>query len=465
MPDFDMDGGVVLSSPSLDFSVTLSFLLESSWDIEGEVSLSFSSSWNTGETALQWYRIEGECTSATCETLGVNPNDGKCGTGTPDGAKFLTTVAARGLTDLCQKLKDPALFPPVVTKIQSIKKYSRPVQKQEKTIILGSNGLAVQSSGPDPNPECNVLIEQPITTCIEEIAFPSSLQTTQTGFYMQVFVGAYEFEMTGGINTGGEATYAAPNYIFDMTGGIVISGEAELDFWYGTISGGEATAELSVLDMTVLFAEVDSQDTLSIDDGTVTVDCGCGPLPLTLILRHNLTKANYLSNFFKRNNITFEDIITLRYNSNTTSWRGHLHFVGDGNYNTRERWNMFFEWACTDSSGADTWRLYVFINRKDLATGEDSETRVSFTIPTNFACTDKRIHFKSEVDTRNGLVTLRKGFADDILFNDSIGLFKNRLWAARPLLTFEINQNDQQGTLQRYDLKPIFPVEELNLEN
>lgn len=467
--EYDMDGGIVMGSPTLDFDATMSFLLESTWDVEGEIRTSFETGWNIGETPLNWYRIEGECTSAVCETLGVDPADEKCGTGDVDGAKFLTTIAARSLTDLCEKMKDPALFPPIVTKIKSIKKHSRPVNRQEKEIVFDeAEGLVVTSEGPQPNPECNILIPQPIIPCIEEIT-TSSFDTTVIGAYVQVY-SAYEFDMTGGIVMSGEATYTAPSYVFDMEGGIVMSGEAEVPWWHGTIVT-EVGGYVAIFDTEVEFVEnTENVTSLTISDDVVSLPCGCGDLPLSLILRHNIYKANILTNFIKRNNLTFSDVLTLRYNRNTTSWQAHLHFTGIGNFDQRERWTFVFDFACTDTIGpvelgASVWRLYFFANRENLVTGEDSETRIIFAIPTNFACHNSVLQFKASVDSRDGTVTLERGFSDNEFYNDSIGLFKNKLWEARPNVLFEINQNDITGDLVRYDIKPIFPVSELNLEN
>jgi hypothetical protein len=118
-------GSIEVSSPSDSTPRTIEhYSLNSSWRILGFVDVDLNSSWNIGQGSLRWYRVEGECGSVTCDEFGVEHRD--C-----ERMTFVTTVAAASVQDLCEILRNPKVNAPVTTKISSIKRYSRPVFKDQ----------------------------------------------------------------------------------------------------------------------------------------------------------------------------------------------------------------------------------------------------------------------------------------------------------------------------------------------
>jgi hypothetical protein len=83
------------------------------------------------DDTLYWYRVEGVCSDPSSDDprcVNVGQTDiGKQVIPIWQGQKFLRVIAARGLHDLYEKLGSNYLSPPIVTKILSVKRYSRPV--------------------------------------------------------------------------------------------------------------------------------------------------------------------------------------------------------------------------------------------------------------------------------------------------------------------------------------------------
>src|SRR5690606_12863512 len=149
---------------------------------------------------------------------------------------------------------------------------------------------------------------------------------------------------------------------------------------YGTlVAQGGGYAE--VFDVSVEFTDsVDSGD-LTIDDGVVVTACGCGTTPLTLRLDHTLIKNNSLSDFIRRNRLSLDKSLVLRYRSSGDSWQCHTHLMGTGVSGHQERWLVRMEFACIDELngdilGTNQWKFSMFITRADLGTGLDTETKL-----------------------------------------------------------------------------------------
>jgi hypothetical protein len=81
-------------------------------------------SWNVGAGPLYWYRVESLCQSMECETTGVDNKS--CPSMT-----IITTVAATNVEDLCRRLANPRSTAPLAAKVTSIKRYGRPVFRED----------------------------------------------------------------------------------------------------------------------------------------------------------------------------------------------------------------------------------------------------------------------------------------------------------------------------------------------
>ena len=83
-------------------------------------------SWNVGDTPLYYYRVQGRCLTATLENTGFDAHDENCDESGEMGQSYMTTIAARSLSDLCVKLNETFLNVPMPWPILAMKKFTRP---------------------------------------------------------------------------------------------------------------------------------------------------------------------------------------------------------------------------------------------------------------------------------------------------------------------------------------------------
>jgi hypothetical protein len=132
--------GTIFLNGEAEVFVTNEFDLSSRWFTYYEDDVDLESFWNIGEGQQYWYRVEGICSKITCDNMGVEVD-----IGCENDFLFLTVVSARNLKELCETLKRPTINAPARIKINSVKRYTRPVIKNQNNID-----------------DCNVLIEQKI---------------------------------------------------------------------------------------------------------------------------------------------------------------------------------------------------------------------------------------------------------------------------------------------------------------
>jgi hypothetical protein len=181
-----------------------------SWDVEKNIAIEKEFTWNLGEIPLSWYRVEGKCTSnATCDTHGFDLVNG-CGYVT-----YIQVIAARGLSDLCSKLKEGKLFKPVVWPLQSITKRNNPVYKTE----TDSSCDVFEEEIFCDVPECRDF-------CLDESVY---FRATLDFFIQDNFL---LYEGSGSLSIGGLATTSSAggteaNYSFEGSGILDVSGIAD----------------------------------------------------------------------------------------------------------------------------------------------------------------------------------------------------------------------------------------------
>jgi hypothetical protein len=117
-------GSVEVSSPAVNPSTTAFFSFETSWNVRGDLEVDLRTSWNIGEGAYYWYRVESECGEVTCDEFGVERRE--CNRMT-----IVTTVSARSVSELCETLADPRTNAPLVARISSIRRYGRPMFRDQ----------------------------------------------------------------------------------------------------------------------------------------------------------------------------------------------------------------------------------------------------------------------------------------------------------------------------------------------
>ena len=198
------------------------------WTVKEKIVIKKDFTWSTGNNPLFWYRVEGECRSLTakdCAVTGLNTNNNCGGT-----SSFFQMVAARNLTDLCQKLKSGILAAATKWPIRSIKKFSRPVH----------------SDAGVPTSNCNELTEQDFCHLQECAGFCLYLDGVATALasahYNPVFqvVGSGGFFLSGtapatgghpevgdgGFTLTGTAGAACSHYSYVGSGGFSLGGSA-----------------------------------------------------------------------------------------------------------------------------------------------------------------------------------------------------------------------------------------------
>jgi len=221
---------------------------DATWDVAADLLIQKDFTWDTSETdELFWFRIEGSCASPTGEGVGVEPGDSRCDTSATiqgqtveNGFKLLTAIAAKGVSDLCEKMGQNQLFPPIQTQISSIKKYSRPAlrssyQQYDKT----GHGL---TQAPVDN-SINTLTEvefQTIPECMGYALEDNGLMTTGGGYAVATDT-LFQATGSGGITMDGAAEafwVIGPAQHGVPTGGITMGGGAGFEHYQAEGSGG-----------------------------------------------------------------------------------------------------------------------------------------------------------------------------------------------------------------------------------
>ena len=173
-------GSVQISSAAAEPSTTSFYSLTTSWNVRGDLEVDLTTSWNLGESAYYWYRIESECGFVTCDEFGIEHRDCKKMT-------LVTTVSARNLAEVCQILSSPRTNAPVTTRISSIKRYGRPMFRDQ--IQPGQCNTLDEVEFchipecldycVDPSPSSSILAD-------EEVAVPSSMVSASEFEYEDV---------------------------------------------------------------------------------------------------------------------------------------------------------------------------------------------------------------------------------------------------------------------------------------
>lgn len=200
---------------------TEDYSLSSMATVEAELPVS----WNAGAGPYHWYRVEGVCDQPTCDNMGVVSN---CPQMT-----LITTVAARSLPELCEILATPSINAPLVTKINTVMRYGRPVFKRD---IQTGDCNTLQDVEFCQIPECMDYCPSLMTSYIAPelprlgpllTPYVSSLSdyefgVEKTSFYLLAESGDQLLAESGDPLLGEASVPAAPSY------GIVISGSAEV---------------------------------------------------------------------------------------------------------------------------------------------------------------------------------------------------------------------------------------------
>ena len=175
VPDYDYSPAGSLSlSGSSEVNVRIGKSLDSSWNVEGVFFSGFSSEWAVGDGELYWYRVQSSCGELKCDENGMLYPDCR-------NMTFMTVVPARNLAELCGKLANPSINPPVNFRVTSVKRYARPVERS------------------DLSPECNSLEEQDFCQIAECLDYCLDQDVRQKFlFSMRAIESIFDVAMSGG---------------------------------------------------------------------------------------------------------------------------------------------------------------------------------------------------------------------------------------------------------------------------
>jgi hypothetical protein len=214
---------------------------------------------------------------------------------------------------------------------------------------------------------------------------------------------------------------------------------------------------MEILETTASFlSDVDLQDATGI--AATISKCGCFTLPMTIDLSHNLARENILGKFLARNNFSIPRTLSLKYNVSNDSWQTNLHYKGLApDNNAEEMWGLVFDLKCTDviggsSIGTSVWRTAIQVNRKNLVTLDDFDTRIIVSILPDIVCgpNSGELNFEIAYDTQLNFstVTPNSTVYQNTMF-DNIGLFKTRSWIDAPDLILSLSQSRVKAPVRR----------------
>lgn len=254
------------------------------------------------------------------------------------------------------------------------------------------------------------------------------------------------FTPSGSLEVRGMAgDYVSPSYFYSPSGGHVLSGQAERNFeGLGSILVNSSMA-MTCQDFSSDFNDLSYRTGLTISDQTVVPLCGCGPLGLSLVARHNLFGSSILNNFLKKNNKSLPSSILMKYRSSNSSWRSNTNFSG-----SNESLSVIFSLACM----TDVWRLTFSARKSDR--GLNRHTKFIVDMPSDTICSDGNISTRISLGVSSpvvagipvvspphmsmGNITQSSAVIDGLIFDyvvyyDEIGIFKDSYWSKTP---FEI---------------------------
>lgn len=393
----------VASADGTEVSAAAVYDLFTSWRILGSLEVDLTTSWNVGESNWYWYRVEGECGSVNCDDFGIGYD------GCPR-MRFVTTLSARNLAELCDTLKNPATNAPVNLKVATIHRYSRPVFRDQ--------------TQPD---QCNVLqsaefchVPECLDYCVEDATIP--LIKTQN------------------IIPAHEDIPAVPDFPgLKVRSRDEVSAATEIS----EILVARSSMSASAFGLGYEYDESLSGGTLEAPSDSISV-CGCSGIGQSLAMRHSLVKSSAVSNFLKSNGTSIPSSLGLKYKAADSSWTSTLHLgPPDGG------WTLFFGFSCQD----ELWRLSLSLR------GGRKQTRLVVDIPPEFMCVSRRpsasiqVYFdqRSSLSNSEGIQvvtparTPRKTasfsaevfvdgiFVPHVVYYDELGLFSDSFWDHSPL--------------------------------
>jgi hypothetical protein len=277
------------------------------------------------------------------------------------------------------------------------------------------------------------------------------------------------FTPSGGMELSGRLiNYTARTFSYQGSGGIELSSSPLFSFIDHGTQNEDLSFAMSVFDLGSDSFLPNSVSELTISDQTISPSCGCGPLSLSLTLRHNMSNSSYLTSFLKRSGLSMADSVSLRYKSSDSSWRYAQNFSGKGKDGaSTEDLSILYSMLCSEGF----WTFSFSATNLNRSIGKELHTKFIVDIPSDLICLDGSIATIISLDIKNGGFRESEGksfpaitpapflgrnpqpknvdvfvdgvFNDKRIYYDDIGLFKNAYWDSRML---EMKINTPPGT-------------------
>lgn len=271
----------------------------------------------------------------------------------------------------------------------------------------------------------------------------------------------------------------SPNYSYSAVGNVVLDGSASLNFSNLGVIVSLFSFNLKAFDFKLEEKEIEYGTNLSIADAIAFPICGCGPLGMSILLSHNINNSSVLGNFFKRNVISTQNKVNLKYKAEDDSWRSIQHFTGRSRDGVSfEDWTIFLTLQCM--SGSDAWRFSFIVKSQNRTTNQDLQTKFLIDMPANLICFDDNIstNIRTYIGTNQSQVTKGQAtfvtspsrslvrnyrktttmidgvFNDYLVYYDDLGLFKDSYWINNPV-EFNISPISR-AEMPTTDLQSIF---------
>jgi len=351
-----------------------------------------------------WYRVEGECGEVTCDEFGIEHRN--CNRMT-----FVTTVSARSLAELCDTLANPSLNAPVGTKISSIKRYSRPMYRDQI----------------EPG-QCNVLgdlefcqIPECMDYCVDNPGSSSSLFSNLI-FSHEPTEQAHESEP--------QEPDGAISALFDPSEPLVTTAEAASKV---VVLGYEYFGDPSANEIN--------------PDASLVSACGCESIPQSLELSHSLGRSSEISRFLKSNSLSLPDSLRLGHRSSDSLWHSAVHLNS-----AKASRTILLGLSCS----SNLWRFYLVAKQNDV------QTKILLDMPPEIICPLGRMSFGIDIYFKKmpAAVSLGRGksiqvrtpkrsapmaaesaadayvngiFIPNVVYYDGLDLFVDAFWERSPL--------------------------------
>lgn len=268
---------------------------------------------------------------------------------------------------------------------------------------------------------------------------------------------------TGTIIIGGSAQVVSPAQSYIGSGGITLSSQAIIhSSWMGLLQGSMGITS-SLNSVEVILSVPTATTPLISSAASVLTECDCRNLGIALGLSHNLGSSQPLSFFLNRNGFKLPSQTSLKYKTNEKTWRNNFNYTGFGTDNQQERWNIIFEWACSNElAGTEQvsylWKFSLLVQRRNTVTKESADTRILCTFGIETECLQESFDFPFVVNTKTlKFQAPNRSFVDYNLFHDEIGLFKGQPWYKTPNFNVTISELSPDGGEVLYDYTTISP--------